>query len=289
MEFRTLQYVLAVVREQNLSRAAEALHVTQPTLSRQMAQLEDELGTPLFARGRHLSLTDAGIMLRCRAEEVEAIMEKIKGDFQNLDELGGTISIGSGGLNASQILPGVMDGFRKKYPKVQFQLYTNNAEYVLERLEHGSLDFGLLLEPIDTARFDTLRMKSKERWGLLLRASHPLSQREVITREDLMGEPIITSDRPAIQHELENWLGCPFSRLNVFGTYNIITNAAMLVDSGVASALTIEGAANLFGSERMVFRPLFPELFMTSVLAWKKHQPEFGAAARFLEHLRSIR
>lgn len=227
MELRVLQYFLTVVQEENISRAADVLHITQPTLSRQMAQLENEIGTPLFIRGRHLELTDAGVMLRRRAEEVVALMDKIENEFENQEEIGGVISIGSGGLNASQMLPAAMAG-------------------------------------------------------------HPLAKKEYITKEDLFGEPLITTDRKSIQKELEGWLGQPLSDLDIFATYNIITNVAMMVDSGVASALTIEGAVSLFGGERMVFRPLYPELSMTSVLAWKKYQPDYGAAGRFLEYLKSI-
>ena len=288
MELRILQYFLAVVREENISRAAEVLHITQPTLSRQMAQLEDELGTPLFIRGKHMTLTDAGVMLRHRAEEVVALMDKIENEFASQQEVGGVISIGSGGLNASHMLPAAMDGFRKKYPKVQFQLYTNSAEYIKEKLEQGVLDIGLLLEPVDVTKFDYIRMKNTEKWGLLLRTGHPLASKPYITKEDLIGEPLITTNRESIQKELENWLGDTLTKLDIFATYNIITNVAMLVDSGVASALTIEGAVDLFGSDRMVFRPLYPELSMTSVLAWKKYQPDFGAAGKFLEYLKSI-
>lgn len=288
MEVRVLEYFLAVVQEENLSRAAEVLHVTQPTLSRQMAQLEEELGVQLFIRGRHLTLTDAGVMLRRRAEEVVSLMGKIENEFAQQEDIAGIVSIGSGGLNASQMLPEVMDGFRKKYPKVQFQLYTNSAEYIKERLEQGLLDFGILLEPIDVTKFDYIRLKEKERWGVLLRAGHPLAKKEKITKEDLIHEPLITTNRASIQKELENWFGQSLSDLDVFATYNIITNVAMLVDCGVASALTIEGAVSLFGGERMVFRPLYPELSMTSVLAWKKYQPNFGAAGKFLEHLKCM-
>ena len=288
MEFRVLQYFLTVVREENMSRAAEVLHVTQPTLSRQMAQLEEELGTKLFIRGRHLALTDAGVMLRRRAEEVTSLMDKIESEFEMQSDIGGVISIGSGGLSASHVLPLVMEGFRQKYPKVQFQLYTNSAEYVKERLEQGLLDFGFLLEPVDVTKFDYIRIPQKERWGLLLSSKHPLAVKRYITKEDLMEERLITTNRLSIQKELENWFGVSFSELDVFATYNIITNVAMLVDSGVASALTIEGAVDLFEGERMVFRPLYPELSMTSVLAWKKFQPNFGAAGKFLDYFKSM-
>lgn len=288
MELRVLQYFLAVVREENISRAADILHITQPTLSRQIAQLEQELGAQLFIRGKHLSLTDAGVILRRRAEEVVTLMNKIESEFEEHGNLSGIISIGSGGLSASQILSSAMQTFREKYPKVQFQFYTNSADHVKERLEQGLLDFGLLLEPIDVTKFDYIRMAEKEKWGLLLRSDHPLAKKECITKDDLLSIPIITTDRLPLQKEMEQWLDTPLSSLDIFATYNIITNVAMLVDNGVASALTIEGAVNLFSSEKMVFKPLYPELSMTSVLAWKKFHPNFGAAGKFLNHLKSM-
>ena len=288
METRLLQYFLAVVREENISRAAEVLHVTQPTLSRQMTQLEEELGVQLFIRGRHLALTDAGIMLRHRAEEVVALMEKIESDFEENNEVAGIISIGSGGLDAMNALLPVMKLFRQKYPKVRFQFHTNSADYIKERLDQGLLDFGLLLEPIDIIKYDFIRMKEKEIWGLLLHKDHPLAVKEYITKEDLLNQPLISTDRLSVQKELENWFGDELSDLDIFATYNIITNVATLVDSKIASALTIGGAVSLFSSDRLVFKPLYPELAMTSVLAWKKFHPGFGAAGKFLEYFKSI-
>lgn len=289
MELRVLRYFLAVVREENISRAAEVLHVTQPTLSRQMSQLEEELGVQLFVRGRHFSLTDAGVMLRRRAEEVTALVDKIEREFEEQEDVGGVITIGSGGLVAMQSLIPAMARFREKYPKVQYQFYTNSAEYVKERLDQGLLDFGFLLEPVDVTKFDYIRLPEKERWGLLLQAGHPLAQKRAIARDDLFSLPLIMSDRLSLQKELQNWLGEDFSRLDIFATYNIITNVAMLVGQGVAAALTVEGAVNLFESESMVFRPLAPELSMTSVLAWKKFQPSFGADGHFLEFIKTMR
>ncbi|MDO4281012.1 MAG: LysR family transcriptional regulator [Peptococcaceae bacterium] len=288
MELRALRYFLTVVREENITRAAEVLHITQPTLSRQMTQLEEELGVQLFVRGKHLALTDAGVMLRHRAEEVTALMDKIEMEFEEQADLAGVIAIGTGGLLAMQALVPQMADFHATYPRVRYQLYTNSAEHVKERLDQGLLDFGLLLEPIDVAKYDYIRLQQRERWGLLMHAGHPLAQKASITREDLFATPLITSDRLSIQKELENWLGNDFSKLDIFATYNIITNVAMLVDSGVAAALTVEGAVNLFDRQRMVFRPLAPQLSMTSVLAWKKFQPNFGVAGKFLEHVKSM-
>lgn len=288
MELRLLQYFLAVVREENITKAADILHVTQPTLSRQMAQLEEELDAQLFVRGRRLTLTDAGIMLRRRAEEVVSLVDKIESEFAEKSDLAGEISIGTGGLIATQLLAPIMQRFREKYPKVQFHLYTNSANHVKERLEQGLLDFGLLLEPIDVTKFDYIRMAGKEKWGLLIPAGHPLADKMHITKEDVYSTTITLTDRLSIQKEIENWLGEPISTLHIFAYYNIITNVATLVDSGIACALTIEGAVNLFDSRKMVFRPLQPELSMTSVLAWKKFQPNFGAAGQFLAYLKGM-
>lgn len=288
LELRLLQYFLAVAREENITRAAEALHVTQPTLSRQMAQLEKELGTPLFIRGRHFRLTDAGLMLRRRAEEVTSLMGKIEDEFAQKKEIGGVISIGSGGLYSYHVLPEIMAGFRKLHPKVSFHLYTNSANYVKEQLEQGLLDFGLLLEPVDVTKFDYIRMKDKERWGMFLRKSHPLAQKEYITKEDVWQETLLTSDRLPLQKELMNWIGRPASELDIFATFNLIDNIVDIVDSGLASALTIEGAVNMFPSDRLVFRPFYPELSMTSVFAWKKLPSEFGAVSAFLDYFKSM-
>lgn len=288
MELRHLEYFLTIAQEGNISRAADALAITQPTLSRQMAELEEELGTKLFIRGRHLTLTDAGVMLKRRAEEVTALMTKIEDEFASENEIGGVISIGSGGLYASRILPAIMADFKKKHPKVTFRLYTNSADHIKTQLEQGLLDFGLLLEPVDVTKFDYIRMKDKERWGLLLRKSHPLAKKSFIVKEDIWRETLITSDRLPIQKELINWIGKPESELDIFATYNLIDQAVAVVDSGIASALTIEGAVNMLASDRLVFRPLEPELAMTSVFAWKKFQPDFGAARAFLDYFKTM-
>lgn len=288
MEFKTLQYFLAVVREENISRAAEVLHITQPALSRYMSQLEEELGTQLFIRGRHLTLTDAGVMLRQRAEEVVSLMDKIESEFEEQSQISGIISIGTGGLNASRMLPPIIEKFRQKYPKVQFRLYTNSAEHIKERIEQGLLDFGLLMEPVDVSKYDYIRMREKEKWGLLMRRDSPLAEKSYITKDDLYGIPIMTTDRVSVQKEFENWFGDEIGKLNVFMTFNIITNAIMFVSSGLVYALTIEGAVDSFDKEQLAFRPLHPELSASSVLVWKKFHPNFGAAGKFLGALKSM-
>lgn len=287
MELRLLQYYLAVVREGNISKAANVLHMTQPTLSRQMAQLEKTLGTTLFVRGRNFELTDAGVMLKHRAEEVIALMDKISDEFAQRQDIGGVISIGSGGLLATSILIPIMGKFRSMYPNVTFNLYTNNADYIKERIEQGLLDFGLLLEPVDVAKFEYVRMPVREVWGLFMRKDNPLAAQAHITKSDLLNEPLITSDRLFVQKELEAWFGEDYAKLDIFATYNIITNAVNIVANGFASALTIEGAVSQFCSDKFVFRPLAPELSMTSVFAWKKFRTGFTAASAFLDFFKT--
>lgn len=288
MELRLLKYFLVLVQERNISRAAEVLHLTQPTLSRQMAQLEEELGAPLFVRGKNIVLTEAGFMLRRRAEEVTSLVDKIEDEFANKDQVGGVISIGSGGLNSFRALPVIMESFRKLYPKVSFKIYSNSAEYVVEQLEQGILDFGLLLEPVDVSKFEYVRMKAHERWGLMVRSGNPLTRKKYITKEDLLNETLVCSGRQNIQGEIRAWLGDSVERLDIIATHNLVTSTIMLVEAGVASALLLEGAVDLYDPARLVFRPLYPELRMTSVFAWKKVQTGFGAAGKFLDHFKSM-
>ena len=288
MELRLLEYFLTVVREENISKAAEVLHVTQPTLSRQMKELEDELGTTLFIRGKRLTLTDAGVMLRRRAEEVVSLMQKIDSEFREQEEISGVVSVGSGGLKAAEILPELIGHFRERYPLVSFELHTGTADHVKERLEHGLLDFGILLEPVDVEKFDYLRLPAKETWGLLMSADHPLAREKSIARKLLKGQPLVVTSRTALRGEIEEWLRCPISELDIVATMNLINNAAPLAERGLACVLTIEGAVDMFDPARFAFRPLTPELSFTSVLAWKKLSPYSGAAGKFLEYIKSV-
>lgn len=288
MELRILQYFLTVIQENNISKAAATLHITQPTLSRQLQQLEEELGVKLFKRGKHLTLTNEGILLKRRAEEVVTLMHKIDDEFKRENEISGEISIGTGGLFSSYKLVHVISVFHEKYPKVKFQIYTNNADNIKERIEQGVLDFGILLEPVDITKFDYIRTKEKERWGLFMNQNHPLSTKPYITKDDLKDIPLVISDRIPVQNKVEQWLQQPLSSLDIIATYNIITNVAMLVSQNIASALTIEGAVSLFDHTEMVFIPLYPSLTMSSVFAWKKYQPDFTVANIFLEYYKSM-
>lgn len=288
MELRLLEYFLAVVREENISRAAEVLHVTQPTLSRQMKELEDELHTTLFIRGKRLTLTDSGVMLRRRAEEVVSLMNKIDSEFRKQEEVSGVISVGSGGLKAANVLPELIGHFRERYPLVSFEIITGTADRIKEMLEHGLLDFGFLLEPIDIEKFDYLRLPVKEVWGVLFPAGHRLASEKAITRQQLKELPLAVTSRTALRGEIEEWLKYPVSELDIITTFNLIDNVALLAERGIACVLAVEGAVDAFDPSRFAFRPLTPELSMTSVFAWKKLSPYSGAAGKFLEFIKTI-
>lgn len=204
MELRVLQYFLTVAREGNITRAADILHITQPTLSRQLQQLEQELGTELFVRGRNFTPTDSGVILRRRAEEVIDLLYKIESEIAAADDVAGIISIGSGALKSSQFLPEVMSAFQKLHPKVRFEIYSNSSQYIKERMDRGLLDFGIMLEPIDIEQYEYIRLEQKELWGLLMRRGHPLAEQESVTCADLLSVPLITPARLYVQKEISN-------------------------------------------------------------------------------------
>lgn len=283
MELRVLRYYLAVAREENITRAAEILHITQPTLSRQMTELEQELNTKLFERtNRKIFLTESGMLLRRRAEELVSLADKIEQDFQNGDdELMGLISIGSGVSAAvSETLPGLMEIFAKKYPQVRFELRTGTAAGIKDQLDKGLLDVGILMEPIEVEKYDFVRLPKKDIWGILMPEDDPLAEKEVITPEDLRSLPLIVNWRIG-EREAKAWFGGDTENLKVFCTYDLLDNAALLVERRLGYAFALKGALKpLHG---ITFRPLFPEISNTSVLVWKKYQPANQAVQKFIE------
>ena len=209
MEIRVLRYFLAVVQEEGINKAAEVLHVTQPTLSRQLSQLEEELGVKLFNRGaRKITLTNEGILLRRRAEEILSLVDKTEQELVEQEkEVEGRINIGSGELAAVQLLPELISSFREKYPLVTYDLLTANADVVKEQMEKGLIDIGILMEPIDKDKFDFIRLKQKERWVVVMRPDDPLAEKEFVTAADLKGLPLILPRRMNVRNELMSWFG----------------------------------------------------------------------------------
>ena len=288
MEIRVLRYFLTVVQEEGINRAAEVLHITQPTLSRQMAGLEEEIGVKLFDRGaRKITLTREGMLLRRRAEEILSLVQKTEEELAEQEELvDGKIVIGCGELAAVQVLPDLFRTFSEKYPLVTYDLFTATADLVKERMERGLVDMGILLEPIDVEKFDFIRFHQKERWVVLMRPDDPLAQKEGITAEDLEGLPLSLPRRPNVQNELASWFGDSFSRLHVLFTSNFPTNAAIMARNGLAYAITVEGALPFWDKDNVVSRPLHPELSGSSVLAWRRQQRFSPAVTKFIDHVK---
>ena len=285
MEIRVLQYFLTVSREENITRAAELLHITQPTLSRQLSDLEEELGAKLLVRGkRRTTLTEDGHLLRRRAEQIVALSERTKQEVgTSAQELGGVITIGSAEAEAAQVFAELMKRFCPQYPKVRFDFMSGNADQIKERLDNGLLDIGLLMEPVNFDGYDFIRMPQVERWGVLLRRDDPLAARSALTAEDLEGLPIIISKRAADNGAQSSWFGDRFKTLHVFVTYNLVANAAMLACHGLGYVIAIEGAAANYEQERLCFRPFTPEISSTSAMVWQKGQTFSTAASKFLE------
>lgn len=290
MEIRVLRYFLTVVREEGINRAAEVLHITQPTLSRQLSQLEDEVGVKLFHRGaKKITLTNEGILLRRRAEEILALVDRTEQELVEQDELvEGRIVIGGGELAAMQELPEIIQSFREKYPLVTFDIFTGNADLVKEQMEKGLIDIGVLLEPIDMEKFDFIRLKGKEQWAVLMRPDDPLAEKESISAKDLENAPLILPRRTNVQNELVNWLGDSFQESQVLFTSNLSTNGALMVQKGLAYSLVIKGSIPFWDKDKITFRPLSPQLTANSVLAWKKQQPFSPAATRFIQHIKCL-
>lgn len=288
MEIRVLRYFLAVVREEGINRAAEFLHITQPTLSRQLSQLEEEVGVKLFHRGaKKITLTNEGILLRRRAEEILSLVDRTERELIEQDEfVEGRIVIGCGELAAVQVLPEIIESFREKYPLVTYDIFTGNADLVKEQMEKGLIDIGVLLEPVDIQKFEFIRLKEKERWVVLMSPDDPLAEKEAVRAKDLENVPLILPRRTNVQNELSNWLGDSFQEKQVLFTSNLTTNGALMVQRGLAYSLVIEGSIPFWDKEKIAYRPLSPELTANSVLAWKKQQPYSLAATKFIEHMK---
>lgn len=288
MEIRVLRYFLTVVQEGGINRAAEVLHITQPTLSRQLSQLEKEVGVRLFHRGaRKITLTNEGILLRRRAEEILSLVERTEKELIEQEELvEGGIVIGCGELAAMRVLPEIIEAFHEKYPLVTYDIFTANADLVKEQMEKGLVDIGVLLEPIDIEKFAFIRLAERERWVVFMRPDDPLAEKETVSAKDLENLSLILPRRMNVQNELSNWFGDSLQSTQALFTSNLSTNSALMVQKGLAYSIAIEGSAVFWDKEKMICRPLYPELTSGSVLAWKRQQPFSLAVSRFIEHIR---
>ena len=286
MENRLLKYFLVVAEEENITRAAEILHVSQPALSKQLMQLEDELGAKLLIRGkRSVTLTEEGRFLRGRAQEIIDLTEKTERDFKDgIVKYNGVVSIGMGETGASEWLAEKVSEFSELFPEVKFDFYSATGDSVRRRIEKGLLDFGLLVEPFgDLSKFSYLPLPMKEQYGVLISTQNPLSEKQYITKEDLLGERIILPFRYVSR--LKETGGENFFENNAFITHNLLFNVATMVKKNKGVCLTIGGATSLYDKNELVWKPLFPKVEFSNVIIWKKYKQESPSASKFLEFI----
>ena len=288
MELRVLRYFLAVAREENISAAADYLHLTQPTLSRQLMDLEEELGKKLFLRGnRKITLTEDGVLFRKRANEILELVEKTESEFRSADEaVAGDIYIGGGESEAMRLVAQTARALQRLHPGIRYHLYSGNADDVGERLDKGLLDFGILIEPFDRKKYDSLRLPHRDRWGVLMRRDSPLAALAEIRPEDLLDKPLLHSRQSKVRDGMQAWFGRDMEELNVVGTYNLLYNASLMVEEGVGYALCLDRLINTTGDSRLCFRPLVNQVTAGMDLVWKKYQVFSKAAEKFLEAMR---
>ena len=287
MELRHLQYFLMIAREGTISSAAAALHVSQPSLSRQMQDLERELGVRLFDRGsRHVTLTEQGIRLRKRAEEIVDLVGRTEDEFRlSADTLAGEVRIGGGETPAMGLLADVMAEFVDTYPLVRFSLFSGNAENVSERLDTGRLDFGVFIGHTDLSRYEFLQLPASDRWGAFMREDDPLAANDVVTPVDLAPRSLILSEQA--NREMGSWFRRDLDDLDVVATYNLLYNAALLARRGIGVVVSLEGIVDKSEGSGLAFRPLEPTISADVFIAWKRYQSFSPAAEAFLGAIRN--
>lgn len=292
MEIRVLRYFLAVAREESITAAANFLHLTQPTLSRQIHDLEEELGQQLLIRKSHrVLLTPEGMLLRKRAEEIIAMVDKTEAEFNSLENtISGDVYIGSGETQTIRHIAEIIRQLKEEYPAIHYHIHSGNAQDITDRLDKGLLDFGVLIQPADIAKYDSLHLPGKDVWGVIMRKDSPLAAKGALQKEDLRTLPLLCSRQAILSQRHGNafaeWFGSDFDKLNIVATYNLIYNAAIMVEAGVGYAVTLDNLSNTSAASELCFRPLTPRLESGLDIVWKKYQVFSPAAEVFLQRLR---
>ena len=293
MELRVLQYFLAVAREQSILRAAESLHLSQPTLSTQIKNMDEELGKQLLIRGtkgsRKITLTEEGMLLKKRAEEILELVRKTESEITLSDSIiMGDIYIGTGETDAIRLLAKAAKELQNTYPGIHYHISSGNAEFVVEQLDKGLIDFGIVFGQVDQTRYNSLKMPTKDIWGVLMRRDSALAQKETIATEDLWDKPLIISHQRNQGKELSAWMKRDISKLNVVATYNLLFNASLLVDEGLGYAIGFDKIINITENSSLCFRPLQPNIEIEMSLVWKKYQIFTKAAEQFIKKIEEM-
>ncbi len=287
IETRLLQYFLAVAEEQSITKAAEYLHISQPTLSKQMMDLEEALGRQLLVRGRKkITLTEEGTFLRGRAQEIISLMDKTESAFrENEQSISGDVYIGCGEHRSTFTIMQIIRTIQEEYPDIRFHFFSSNADAIIERLDKGLLDIGFLLEPEITPRYDYKKFPLREAWGILMRKDSPLADVETISFAMLADLPLIMPSQTSNRGRMKAYFTEANVNPHVVSTYNLIYNAGLMVEAGIGYALCIDELINTAGSHPLTFRPLSPELYSDVYLFTKKYQVFSKAAKLFLSRL----
>lgn len=284
MELRVLRYFLAVAKAETISGAAELLHISQPTLSRQLMEMEEELGKQLFIRGkRKLTLTEEGLFLQQRAQEILDLVDKTQTEFNTTEEMiSGDIFIGCGETDAMRLIIKVAQDLQKIHPHIRYRIFSGNADDVMDRLDKGLIDFGVVIEPINITKYDFVRIPAKDTWGVLMPKDSHLASKNYIEPSDLFNLPLIISNQSLVNYEISRWFGKDLSEFNIVSTYNLIFNASLLVEQGMGYALCLDKLINTTGNSPLCFKPLYPPLEAHLDIIWKKYQVFSKGAQKFL-------
>lgn len=289
MEIRLLRYFLAVAQEESISKAANILHITQPTLSRQLMDLEKELNTKLLIRGKRnkkITLTEDGKLLKSRAQEIIELTNKTESEFLFGDKnISGDIFIGGGETDAIRVIARTIKRLSLEYPNIKYHFYSGNGEDVTEKLNKGLLDFGVFIEPIDKKEYGFIQLPQNDTWGILMRKDSDLAKKEFIEPEDLINIPLFSSRQYLVKNLISGWLGFDFEKLNIIGSYNLLYNASVMVEEGLGYALCIDKLINISGDSKLCFKPLKPKLEAGILVAWTKNQPLSKIAKLFIQKL----
>ena len=288
MDIRILKYFLAVAQEESITKAAEVLHTSQPNLSRQLAELEEEVGNRLFERGsRRITLTEEGMFLYKRAKEIVELLERTESDLALFNEVtSGDVHIGAAETHAMRLIGHVIQSLRESHPQILYHFFSGSTVEVKEQLDKGLLDFALLVDPVDPQKYDHIRLPVNDTWGVLMRRDSPLAELESIRPEDIKDKPLLCSQQMLDANDISGWLGEDFKNLNVVFTFNLITTPAMMVEEGVGYVFTFDKLINTTGDCNLCFRPLEPKFETGLYLTWKKYQVFTKAAKAFLEQIK---
>lgn len=293
MELRVLRYFLTVARERSITGAANFLHMTQPTLSRQLKELEEELGQKLFVRSsHHVNLTEAGLLFRKRAEEILDMVDKTTNEFSSFDDItSGDVYIGSAETDAFKHIAEVANNLKTQYPNFCYHLTSGNSDDVTELLDRGLIDFGIVVEPVDLSKYDFIALPNKDIWGVLMRKDSPLAAKSTIQIGDLLDKPLIVGRQPVkrtlSRNAFTEWFGAHLEQLNIVTTYNLTFNATLMVRAGLGYSITFDNIAYTGQESDLCFRPLDPVVDSGLIIIWKKYQVFSPASALFLKNIRN--